>query len=126
MGENNGFYRVYKVVLEIISMDEKDLRDRPLASAQKLFSFLKSLPQQAFLSPYQYEALSQDTREIENLISLLSEATSREDWQTLWNTITELKRRIGGYVGNELGQNLDHLVETLWIDVLNSYSEIMK
>jgi len=107
-------------------MSEKELQDRPVASAQKLYTFLSLLPKQASLDSYQHEALNQDLRTIEYIISKLNEANSKEDWRTVWRMVQEWKRSVGGYVGDDLGQRLNQLVEDLWRDVLDSYSESIK
>jgi len=104
-------------------MSEKELQDKPVASAQKLYSFLSLLPKQTSLDSYQHEALNQDIRTIEHIISKLNEADSKEDWRTIWRMVQEWKRTLGGYVGDDLGYRLTQLVEDLWRDVLDSYSE---
>ena len=38
--------------------------------------------------------------------------------------INDMNKTSGGYVGNQLAQNLDQLFDVLWKDVLGSFSEV--
>ncbi len=107
-------------------MNMKGLSDKSIVSAQKLYSFLVNLSSQVPLTPEQNQALMQDLRKVEKLILLLNEANSAKDWRDLWTMIVEMKRSFGGYVGDELGQNLVTLLERLWGDIFELYSEAMK
>ena len=104
-------------------MIDNDLKTRPFETAQKLYSFLKSINDQVMLNVDQQIALERDLKTIENIIEMLNLANSLTDWQMLWITIRDTNRNFGGYVGNELGQELFQLFESLFLDILDSYSK---
>ncbi|MGA7194537.1 MAG: hypothetical protein WBW94_12990 [Anaerolineales bacterium] len=104
-------------------MTDNDLNVRPNETAQKLYSFLKSINDQVMLNVDQRSALERDLKTIENIIEMLNLPNSLTDWQLLWMTIRDADRNFGGYVGNELGQELSRHFETLFLDILDSYSK---
>ena len=92
----------------------------------KLYSLLNTIHGQTKLNPQQQKALMQDIRVVQEIISTIGDAESTDDWRSIWRTFLEVKRNFGGYVGNELGQKLTWLTETLFQDILDSYSEANK
>lgn len=105
-------------------MTEKTLRDKPVTSAQELHRFLRLLPQKISLSSHQNAALNRDIKTLESLISMLNEAGSKDTWREVWSMTNDMNKTFGGYVGDELGQNLNQLFDALWRDILESYSKI--
>jgi hypothetical protein len=104
-------------------MNKKHLSVKPIESAQRLRLFLRDLPNQTTLTPVQNVALNQDIQKIENLIVILMEADSAEDWKSIWTLNKEIQHSLGGYVGDELGKQLSMQLEQLWKDIFDSYSE---
>ena len=107
-------------------MNNSSLKMKPIESAQKLYSLLNTIQSQTNLNPEQKQALTQDIRVVQGIISTIDGAESIDDWRSVWRTFLEVKRNFGGYVGNELGQKLTWLTETLFQDIFDSYTEANK
>ena len=102
------------------------LKTRPIESAHKLYSLLNDIQSQTKLNPEQQKALIQDISVVQGIISIIDGAESTDDWRSVWRNFLEVKRNFGGYVGNELGQKLTWLTETLFQDIFDSYTEANK
>jgi hypothetical protein len=102
------------------------LKTKPIESAHKLYSLLSDIQSRTKLNPQQQQALIQDIRIVQEIISTIDGAESTDDWRSVWRNFLEVKRNFGGYVGNELGQKLTWLTETLLQDIFDSYTEVNK
>jgi hypothetical protein len=105
-------------------MINNSLVEKPKASARNLYPFLRALPNQAELSESQHKALNKDIEKIKFLISKMCEANTKEEWREILSIFGDMSRSIGGYVGDEPGQNLEQRVDTLWNNILTSYSNM--
>ncbi len=107
-------------------MSAKSLSTAPLARAQELHIFLEALPSKVRLSTNQQKALDQDIEALDELISELSAALSKDDWRRVWEMVKNVTRSFGGYVGDEWGVELNRLTDALWKATFDAYSDAMK
>jgi len=96
-------------------------RNETIQSADALLELLTMIRSDHLLDMDQEEALREDEIAIQEIVTLLQNAKTKEQTRDIWDRLNQMKREFGGYVGNEDGTRLAELMENLWSHVFDLY-----
>lgn len=90
-----------------------------IESYQRLLKLLESIEHSGKLTNDQMNALLVDKESIHTVITIVTEARSKQQIREAWTMINEIKKNFGGYAGDETGRLLTFSFEQFWQDISN-------